>query len=72
MYLARLLNFGESAVLYSKAQHPYTKALISACSGSDPPAPERSFFRAMCRPGSPALGCYFLLSRAVGQCRLEA
>jgi peptide/nickel transport system ATP-binding protein len=41
MYLGRIVEMGPAAVLFSAAQHPYTRALLSAIPVLDPDAPRR-------------------------------
>ena len=41
MYLGRIVEMGDTAKLFAAAQHPYTKALLSAIPIPDPDAPRR-------------------------------
>jgi ABC-type oligopeptide transport system ATPase subunit len=41
MYLGRIVEMGSAAALFSAAQHPYTRALLSAIPVMDPDAPRR-------------------------------
>jgi oligopeptide transport system ATP-binding protein len=61
MYLGQIVELAESGVLHSKAQHPYTKALISACPIPDPHLRrERIILQGdVPSPVDPPLGCYF-------------
>jgi len=61
MYLGQIVELAESGVLHTKAQHPYTKALISACPIPDPHLRrERIILQGdVPSPVDPPLGCYF-------------
>jgi ABC-type oligopeptide transport system ATPase subunit len=39
MYLGRIVEMGETAQIFGNAQHPYTRALLSAVPATDPDAP---------------------------------
>ena len=39
MYLGRIVEMGETERLFASAQHPYTRALLSAVPATDPDAP---------------------------------
>jgi ABC-type oligopeptide transport system ATPase subunit len=39
MYLGQIVEMGETARIFERAQHPYTKALLSAVPATDPDAP---------------------------------
>jgi oligopeptide/dipeptide ABC transporter ATP-binding protein len=75
MYLGQIVELAESAVLYSKAQHPYTKALISACPVPDPHLRREKIILQgdVPSPVAPPSGCYFhtRCPEAVEQCRLK-
>jgi oligopeptide transport system ATP-binding protein len=61
MYLGQIVELAESGVLHSKAQHPYTKALISACPVPDPHLHREKIILQgdVPSPVDPPLGCYF-------------
>jgi oligopeptide/dipeptide ABC transporter ATP-binding protein len=75
MYLGQIVELAESAVLCSKAQHPYTKALISACPVPDPHLRREKIILQgdVPSPVAPPSGCYFhtRCPEAVEQCRLK-
>jgi oligopeptide/dipeptide ABC transporter ATP-binding protein len=75
MYLGQIVELAQSAVLYSKAQHPYTKALISACPVPDPHLRREKIILQgdVPSPVAPPSGCYFhtRCPEAVEQCRLK-
>jgi len=39
MYLGRIVEMGDTPAIFANAQHPYTKALLSAVPATDPDAP---------------------------------
>jgi len=39
MYLGRIVEMGRTAEIFENAQHPYTRALLSAVPATDPDAP---------------------------------
>ena len=39
MYLGRIVELGRTAEIFEDAQHPYTRALLSAVPATDPDAP---------------------------------
>jgi peptide/nickel transport system ATP-binding protein len=41
MYLGRIVEMGPAASLFRAAQHPYTRALLSAVPVTDPDAPRQ-------------------------------
>jgi ABC-type oligopeptide transport system ATPase subunit len=49
MYLGRIVEIGSVAAIFSSAQHPYTRALLSAVPVTDPDAPRQ---RIQLDPGS--------------------
>jgi oligopeptide/dipeptide ABC transporter ATP-binding protein len=61
MYLGQMVELAESEVLYSRAQHPYTKALISACPVPDPRLRREKIILQgdVPSPVDPPPGCYF-------------
>jgi len=75
MYLGQIVELAESAVLYSKARHPYTKALISACPVPDPHLHREKIILQgdVPSPVDPPSGCYFhtRCPEAVEECRLK-
>jgi len=75
MYLGQIVELAESGVLHSKAQHPYTKALISACPVPDPHLHREKIILQgdVPSPVDPPSGCYFhtRCPEAVEQCRLK-
>src|SRR5687767_3337150 len=40
MYLGRIVEMGNTAEIFGNAQHPYTRALLSAVPATDPDAPK--------------------------------
>jgi len=61
MYLGQMVELAESEVLYSRARHPYTKALISACPVPDPRLRREKIILQgdVPSPVDPPPGCYF-------------
>jgi len=61
MYLGQMVELADSEVLYSGAQHPYTKALISACPVPDPRLRREKIILQgdVPSPVDPPPGCYF-------------
>ncbi len=55
MYLGRIVEMGNTAEIFANAQHPYTKALLSAVPATDPDAPRAriELDPALVAPGAP-------------------
>jgi oligopeptide/dipeptide ABC transporter ATP-binding protein len=60
MYLGRIVELATSDKLYEQPQHPYTRALFSACLPDDPDAPrDAPLSGELPSPLSPPPGCHF-------------
>jgi len=61
MYLGQLVEMAEKSLLYSRALHPYTKALMSACPIPDPRMHREKIILQgdVPNPANPPAGCYF-------------
>lgn len=76
MYLGRIVEYGETANLFSKPVHPYTQALLSAVPQPDPTVMRDSSLiqGEVASALDPPLGCHFhpRCPHASEQCRREA
>jgi oligopeptide/dipeptide ABC transporter ATP-binding protein len=75
MYLGRIVEIGSSEAVFSRPQHPYTEALLSAVPVPDPDA-NRARIRLrgdVPSPSAPPPGCPFhpRCAYATAQCRAE-
>ncbi len=64
MYLGKIVESGEKNELFTKAAHPYTKALLSAIPKPEPPEPGAKVQNFILKgdvpsPINPPSGCYF-------------
>lgn len=61
MYLGKLVEVADSAILYKEPFHPYTKALLSAIPIPDPEVRREKIvlWREIPSPIDPPLGCRF-------------
>ncbi|MEZ4865022.1 MAG: ATP-binding cassette domain-containing protein [Caldilineaceae bacterium] len=61
MYVGQLVEMAETADLFSRPQHPYTEALLSAVPKPDPDRPLQEIPLAgeIASPSAPPSGCYF-------------
>ena len=75
MYLGRIVERASSEHLYSRPQHPYTEALLSAVPALDPGAPRSRVVLSgdIPSPISPPAGCAFhpRCPKAVDRCAVE-
>ncbi|HTE40256.1 MAG TPA: ABC transporter ATP-binding protein, partial [Steroidobacteraceae bacterium] len=61
MYLGRIVELASSDALYDHPEHPYTRALLSACLPDDPdaPVPTDMLSGELPSPLAPPTGCHF-------------
>jgi oligopeptide/dipeptide ABC transporter ATP-binding protein len=76
MYLGRIVEYGQTADIFSKPAHPYTRALLSAVPQPDPTVMRDSSLIQgdVASALNPPLGCHFhpRCPHATEQCRTEA
>lgn len=76
MYLGKIVEIGSRSLVFSKAQHPYTQALLSSVPVADPDAPRQRIILKgeVPSPIDPPNGCRFhtRCPHAFDRCRSDA